>query len=109
MVGFGSVSGQSWAQDRYERPRLGKSCINQRELARETDSKDQRDPEVFLLAKFFLEAGCAEAKNPQIFVKILVVWPCRLRRQGQETIFVLEEGCFLGLGTVAAVWQAFYI
>ncbi len=38
-VGFGPVSGQSWARDRYQRFRLEKRCINQPKLARETDSK----------------------------------------------------------------------
>ncbi len=37
-VGFGPVFGQSGARDRYQRPRLEKRCINQRKLARETDS-----------------------------------------------------------------------
>ncbi len=39
LVGFGSVFGQSWARDRYQRPRLEKRRINQRKLTRETDSK----------------------------------------------------------------------
>jgi hypothetical protein len=39
LVGFGPVPSQSWARDRYERPRLAKCCINQRRSTPETDSK----------------------------------------------------------------------
>jgi hypothetical protein len=39
LADFGSCFGQSWARDRYERPRLEKCCINQRKLYRETDPK----------------------------------------------------------------------
>ena len=45
LLGFGPVFGQSWARDRYQRPRLEKRCINQRQLARETDSKADWVPE----------------------------------------------------------------
>ncbi len=38
--GFRSVFGQSWAQERAQRPRLDKCYINQRKLAREIDSED---------------------------------------------------------------------
>ena len=39
LVGFGPVFGQSWARDRYERPRLEKRCIKERKLAHQTQSK----------------------------------------------------------------------
>ncbi len=46
----------------------------------------QRGPEVFLLAKCFLEAWGIKGKKPHIVQKQVVVRPCRLRRQGQKTI-----------------------
>ena len=36
---FWPIFGQSWAQERAQRPRLEKRYINQRRLAREIDSK----------------------------------------------------------------------
>ncbi len=43
-TGFGPVSGESWARDRFQRPRprLGKCYTNQRKLAREADSEAQK-------------------------------------------------------------------
>ncbi len=38
-IGLGSVFGQSWARDRYQRPRLETWCINRRKLTQEPDSK----------------------------------------------------------------------
>ncbi len=45
LADLGPVSGQSLARDRYRRPRLEKCCINQQQLARETDSKPDWVPE----------------------------------------------------------------
>ncbi len=40
FIGFGRMFGQSWAQERAQRPRLKKRYINQRKLSREIDSKE---------------------------------------------------------------------
>ena len=47
----------------------------------------------------FLEAWGTKAKKPHFFRKLLVVWPCRRRRQGQKTSIFLENCVFVGLGT----------
>ena len=39
FLDFGPDFGQSWARERAQRPRLEKCYINQRKLARETESK----------------------------------------------------------------------
>ncbi len=54
------------------------SCYRSRQI--------QRDPEVLSLAKCFLEVRGAKAKIPHMFKNIVVVWPCRRRRQGQKTL-----------------------
>jgi hypothetical protein len=43
-----------------------------------------------VLAKWFLEAWGTQAKRPHIFKKIMVCWPCRRRRQGQQIIIFCE-------------------
>ncbi len=57
----------------------------------------QRDPEVFLLAKCFLEAWGTKAERPQIFQKQMLFKPRRRRRQGQQTIPFLKMCGFLSL------------
>ncbi len=60
FVGFGPISGQSWARDRYQRPRLEKWYINQRKLSRETDFKVVWVPEGSLagfVGDAFLRSG----------------------------------------------------
>ncbi len=89
-VSFGSVSGQSWARDRYERPRLGKCCINQRELARETDSM------------VFWKPGVPRPRNHTCSGKEWFVWRCRLWRQGQENTVFLHMCCFGALAPQAS-------
>ena len=48
------------------------------------DNLGQRDPEVFVWPSGFSEAWGAQAKKRHLFKKILICWPCRLRRQGQR-------------------------
>ncbi len=50
----------------------------------------QRDPEVVFWPSGVLEAWGTQAKRPHMFRKIVVVWPCRLRRQGQKTTVFLK-------------------
>ncbi len=51
FLGFWSVFGQTWAQERAQRPRLEKRYINHRKSAREIDAKTP------LLSHFFRFLG----------------------------------------------------
>ncbi len=57
----------------------------------------QKDPEVVFWPSVFLKAWGTKAKQPDIFRKILVFWPCRLRRQGRKTILFLKMCGFMAL------------
>ncbi len=50
----------------------------------------QQDPEVFFGPSVFGEAWGTNAKKEHMFRKIIVLWPCRLRRQGQQTTLFLN-------------------
>ncbi len=58
---------------------------------------NQRDREVFFLAKCFLEAWGTKATKPHMFRNMLVFCPCRLRRPGQKTILFWNMCGFLAL------------
>jgi hypothetical protein len=45
----------------------------------------------------FGDAWGTKAQKPRLFRKMLVVWPCRLRRQGQQTNIFLNNCGFLAL------------
>ncbi len=60
LAGFGSVSGQSWGRDLYERLRLERSNINQRILTGDTDST--AFPDDFLFGPPKLEYNDTGAK-----------------------------------------------
>jgi hypothetical protein len=62
---------------------LGRSCWI-------LEGSNQMDPEVFFGPSDFLEAWGAKAKTPHMFMKLMVLWPCRLRRQGQQTMIFLQ-------------------
>ncbi len=57
----------------------------------------QRDPEVVLWTSGFLEAWSTKAKKSHILWKRVVSWPCRLRRQGQQSIISRKCVFFLVL------------
>ena len=57
----------------------------------------QKDPVVVYWPSVFLEAWGTKAKKPHFFQKILVYWPCRIRRQSQKTSIFLNKYCFLAL------------
>ncbi len=59
----------------------------------------QRDPEVVVWQIVVLEAWGTTAKKLHIFWKRVVVWRCRLRRQGPKTITFLKMCGLFGLGT----------
>ncbi len=62
----------------------------------------QRDhPEVVFWPSVFLEAWGTKAKKPHMFQKCFC-WPCRPRRQGQQTTIVLKMCGFLALGPQAS-------
>ncbi len=43
----------------------------------------------------FLDAWGTKAKKPHLFRKILLVWPCSLRRQGKKTMIFYKKCGFL--------------
>jgi hypothetical protein len=62
------------------------------------ESLPQKDPEVVFWPSAFLEAWGTKANKSHIFKKIVVVWPCRRRRQGQRNHSLLDHVWFFGLG-----------
>ena len=68
---LGPVCGQSWARDRYQRPRLEKRCINQPKLTRKTDYK-----------AISLLTGNLKAIWPDLFGCVFEVWPAPGAREG---------------------------
>ncbi len=71
FLNFRPIFSQSWAQERAQRPRLEKCCINQRQLAREIDSKADWVPEGSL-AGFLGLAGHGGPGRPS---KMWGAWP----------------------------------
>ncbi len=47
----------------------------------------------------FCRPGMPRTKKNSFFKKIMILWPCRRRRQGQRTTSVLENVWFVGHGT----------
>ncbi len=65
--------------------------------------KYQRDPEVFFVCQVvFLDAWVAKANKPHFFNTIMVLWPCRLRRQGRKTSISLNIFVFWDLAHQAS-------
>ncbi len=58
-------------------------------------SKGSRN--VFVGQVVFGRPGVPRQKTPYLLRKIMVFWPCRLRRQGQQTIILLNKYGFWAL------------
>ncbi len=57
----------------------------------------QRDPVVVYWPSGFLEAWGTNANKPHFFRTLLVLWPCRRRRRGQQTSVFMNKCGFLAL------------
>ncbi len=68
------------------------------DIIAERASDSQRAAKVVLWPIGFVEAWGTKAQKPHIFLKSLVCWPCRLRRQRLKTI-VSGKRVLLWLGT----------
>ncbi len=95
VLDFGPVFGQSWAQERAQRPRLEKRYTNQRKLPREIGSKVHgRPPTIKGIPKYFVgqvvfwTPGVPGPKKGTCFRKIIVSWPCP-----KSTLFLKMCGC----------------
>ncbi len=53
----------------------------------------------FLGPRGFLDVWGTEANKPRMFVKLICFWPCRRRRQDQQTMLFLKMSGFCGFGT----------
>ncbi len=66
---------------------------------RARDRFRQRGPEVFFWLLCFWRPRVPRPENSTVTSKLMVFRPCRLRRQGQQTIHFLTNVWFFDLGT----------